>query len=575
MKQSLHLTIASAAMLMGFAYTASAENQTVTDAAGLKAAIEQAVDNDVITVNGTIKLDEKIAISKKIITIEGGVIDGQDKTLLFQISDNSQVTFKDMTFQNANHDDVLGQEKGGAIRIQGGILTVDGCEFVNNHVSHDGNGGAQDKPQNWDGGGAIHAVDAKLDVQNTTFKGNSGFHGGAIGGQNGEGSFYNCVFEDNEAICTDYMASNTDDGRGGGAVMMRWDSATPKTFDFKYCKFINNSCKRTGGAICLVTGSGNATPDYENNVFTIEGCVFNGNHTLTERPGKDCRGGAIELATERAVTVNILASTFTENVSTNNGGAIDLFAEAKNDGGKDNGYVRVNIVNCTVTGNRITSAGGGNGGGIFIGRKPMSPDGSKKLTEVNVINTIISGNKGVLNGGDTNSDFRIQIDGDNNFGNGIKNLRNCLIRDLNDQDKLPGSDINYEGTKIGNGNGAAYGVESGLLDAVNLFGDMVDDSYFPLKADSYAATNVMDNADALAKEYGLEYDQLGQPLNKNLIGAVSLVEGDTPSTGIDGNVVVEDTKNTDESYYTISGVRISKPSQPGIYIHKGKKIVIR
>lgn len=575
MKQSLHLTIASAAMLMGFAYTASAENQTVTDAAGLKAAIEQAVDNDVITVNGTIKLDEKIAISKKIITIEGGVIDGQNKTLLFQIADNSQVTFNDMTFQNAYHDDVQGQEKGGAIRIQGGILTVDGCEFVNNHVTHDGNGGAQDKPQNWDGGGAIHAVDAKLYVQSTTFTGNSGFHGGAIGGQNSQGSFYDCVFEDNEAICTDWMVNNNDDGRGGGAVFARWDSATPKAFEFKYCKFINNSAKRTGGAICLVTGADAATADYENNVFTIEGCVFNGNHTLTERPSKDCRGGAIEIAAERAATVNILSSTFTNNVSTNNGGAIDFFAEAKEGATNANGYVRVNIVNCTVTGNKITSAGGGNGGGIYIARKPMSPDGSKQLTEVNVINTIISGNKGVQAGAEVNSDFRIQIDGNNNFGKSIKNLRNCLIRDLNDQNKLPDSGINYEGTKIGNGNGAAYGVESGLLDAVNLFGDMVDDSYFPLKADSYAVTNVMDNADALAKEYGLEYDQLGQPLNKNLVGAVSLIEGDTPSTGIDGDVVVEDTKNTDESYYTISGVRVSKPSQPGIYIHKGKKIVIR
>ena len=82
-------------------------------------------------------------------------------------------------------------------------------------------------------------------------------------------------------------------------------------------------------------------------------------------------------------------------------------------------------------------------------------------------------------------------------------------------------------------------------------------------------------ADDLAKEYGLEYDQLGQLLNKNLVGAVSLIEGETPSTGIDDDVVAEEVENTDDSYYTLSGVRISKPSQPGIYIHKGKKIVIR
>lgn len=575
MKKSLHLRFMSAAMLMGFACAASAANQTVTDAAGLKAAIAQAENGDVITVNGTIMLDEQIDISNKIVTIEGGTLDGQNKTLIFKISDNSQVTLNDMTFQNAFHDDVAGQEKGGAIRIQGGNLNVYDCTFTNNHVTYDGNGGATEKPTNWDGGGAIHAVDAMLDVQGTTFQGNSGFHGGAIGGQNSQGSFYDCVFEDNEAICTDWMVNNTDDGRGGGAVFARWDSASPKKFEFKYCKFINNSCKRTGGAICLVTGADAATADYENNVFTIEGCVFDGNHTLTERPSKDCRGGAIEIAAERAATVNILSSTFTNNVSTNNGGAIDFFAEAKESATNANGYVRVNIVNCTVTGNRITSAGGGNGGGIYIGRKPMSPDGSKKLTEVNVINTIIAGNKGVNAGAEVNSDFRIQIDGGSNFGRSIKNLRNCLIRDLNDQNRLPESDINYEGTKCGNAGGKDYGIESGLLDAANLFGEMVDGSYFPLKAGSYAATNPIAGADDLAKEYGLEYDQLGQLLNKDLVGAVSLIEGETPSTGIDDDVVAEEVENTDDSYYTLSGVRISKPSQPGIYIHKGKKIVIR
>ena len=303
--------------------------------------------------------------------------------------------------------------------------------------------------------------------------------------------------------------------------------------------------------------------------------MFDGNHKLTERPSKDCRCVAIEIAAERAATVNILSSTFTNNVSTNNGGAIDFFAEAKESATNANGYVRVNIVNCTVTGNRITSAGGGNGGGIYIGRKPMSPDGSKKLTEVNVINTIIAGNKGVNAGAEVNSDFRIQIDGGSNFGRSIKNLRNCLIRDLNDQNRLPESDINYEGTKCGNAGGKDYGIESGLLDAANLFGEMVDGSYFPLKAGSYAATNPIAGADDLAKEYGLEYDQLGQLLNKNLVGAVSLIEGETPSTGIDDDVVAEEVENTDDSYYTLSGVRISKPSQPGIYIHKGKKIVIR
>lgn len=568
MKKSLHLRFMSAAMLMGFACAASAANQTVTDAAGLKAAIAQAENGDVITVNGTIKLDEQIDISNKIVTIEGGTLDGQNKTLIFKISDNSQVTLNDMTFQNARHDDVAGQEKGGAIRIQGGNLNVYDCKFINNHVTYDGNGGAEEVPGNWNGGGAIHAQDATLDVENTLFEGNSGHHGGAVTVQDSEGKFYNCEFVKNEAKSTDWLINNKDDARGGGAVLFRWDTKTPKKFTFLYCTFKENSAPRSGGAINFVTG-GDATTDYENNILTVQGCSFVGNKTLTTETEKPCRGGAIELAAERAATVNILACTFTNNVSRNNGGAIDFNAETK-----DNNYVRVNVVNCTLTGNRITKNGGGDGGGIYLGRKPYASS-SEVLTELNVVNTILAGNKGWdnVNNCETNSDFRIQKD--NDLYKGIKTLRNCLIRDLNDQNNLLGSEINYDGTKCGNANGADYGVESGLLDAANLFGEMVDGSYFPLKAGSYAATNPIDGADDLAKEYGLEYDQLGQLLNKDLVGAVSLIEGETPSTGIDDDVVAEEVENTDDSYYTLSGVRISKPSQPGIYIHKGKKIVIR
>lgn len=567
MKKSLHLRFMSAAMLMGFACAASAANQTVTDAAGLKAAIEQAQDGDVITIDGTITMAEPIAIKGKTgLTIKGGTLDGDNKTLIFNISGKSQVTIEDMVFQNAFHQgEKAGEEKGGAIRVEGGSLTINDCEFVNNHVSYNmlsDNG----YPANWNGGGAIHATDVELNVKNTLFENNSGHHGGALTFWNSYGTFEECVFKGNDAKLPEDLINGTDT-HGGGAVFVRWDNGTPKTFKFLNCAFTENSAPRMGGALEFMTGADSSTKDYKNNKLIVQGCSFVGNKTLTTEITERGRGGAIELSAERALTVDILASTFANNITRNNGGAIDLNAAEK-----EGHYVRLNIVNCTITGNKITNDGGGNGGGIYLQRLPKM--GDTQVTEVNVINTIIAGNKGVLSGAETNSDFRIQ-NGNTPYGECIKNLRNCLIRDLNQRENLEVYDINYEGTKCGNGDGFDFGVTAGLLDPDALFGEMVDDSYFPLKADCYAVTNKMSDADALAAEFGLTTDQLGQTLNRNLIGAVSLLEGETPGTTGIKEVVTEEMENTDDSYYTIGGVRVSKPSKPGIYIHKGKKFVVR
>lgn len=47
----------------------------------------------------------------------------------------------------------------------------------------------------------------------------------------------------------------------------------------------------------------------------------------------------------------------------------------------------------------------------------------------------------------------------------------------------------------------------------------------------------------------------------------------TGPTGIDG--VKADAGTDDEPYYTLTGRRIAKPTQKGVYIHRGKKVVVR
>ena len=43
----------------------------------------------------------------------------------------------------------------------------------------------------------------------------------------------------------------------------------------------------------------------------------------------------------------------------------------------------------------------------------------------------------------------------------------------------------------------------------------------------------------------------------------------------DGIANIRTTSVTDNLYYSLEGVRIGKPSKKGIYIHNGKKVVVR
>lgn len=46
-------------------------------------------------------------------------------------------------------------------------------------------------------------------------------------------------------------------------------------------------------------------------------------------------------------------------------------------------------------------------------------------------------------------------------------------------------------------------------------------------------------------------------------------------TAIENATIADVKKTADDAWYSITGVRISKPAQPGLYIHNGKKVIIR
>ena len=54
------------------------------------------------------------------------------------------------------------------------------------------------------------------------------------------------------------------------------------------------------------------------------------------------------------------------------------------------------------------------------------------------------------------------------------------------------------------------------------------------------------------------------------------VTADMPTTGITAAPTIDNTASKDNAWYTLSGMKMmQKPNQPGIYIHQGKKLVIK
>ena len=59
----------------------------------------------------------------------------------------------------------------------------------------------------------------------------------------------------------------------------------------------------------------------------------------------------------------------------------------------------------------------------------------------------------------------------------------------------------------------------------------------------------------------------------NLAGETVYVNGTV--TAIETTTMTDVKKATNDAWYTISGIRIKKPTQAGLYIHNGKKVIIR
>lgn len=222
---------------------------------------------------------------------------------------------------------------GGAIYARDSMLHVVDVTFHNN-------GAATPGPDI--GGGAIYAV-ASLDVAivGSTFDGNTGANGGAVGLLQSDGRFANDLFSNNMALgsggnsvggaaegCAGVAQANQGgSGGNGGAIVI--DGGSDGAQSFCGTTFATNTSNAFGGAV-FRTADGVAQPT------SFDRAVFQANHANN--------GGALYV--QNAKPLAITASTFSGNTATA-AGAGEFISDT------------LEITNTTFSGNVATKGVGG------------------------------------------------------------------------------------------------------------------------------------------------------------------------------------------------------------------------
>jgi hypothetical protein len=261
------------------------------------------------------------------------------------------LTVQNLSFTDGYTTDVMNTtsttEGGAAIFEDGGSLTVIDCTFTNNQCATSGEDVS---------GGAINGQGVgTLIVEGTTFTGNVGSNGGAIGTQDENVTVVNSTFVGNKATGT---GGNPGNGGDGGA--MSYDGAM---IPWTMCgdTFSQNSANASGGAIFRVA--------YNDEPVNIDRCTFDGNSV------DPMTGNAGGLYLEYA-TITMTSTTISHNTA-NFGGGIWIghmaIAKVSNDTIAENtanmgggvwfaGGVTGTLLNVTVANNAGNGMAGGDTG---------------------------------------------------------------------------------------------------------------------------------------------------------------------------------------------------------------------
>lgn len=287
-------------------------------------------------------------------------LDGGGATRFFQTTFQFQpvtITLRRLTLRNGRAADY-----GGAIRLayqdlaNWTTLNVDRVVFLSNVAEAAGNDV---------GGGAIYAQGGRVNVIGSTFTGNRGGNGGAIGNLQAVFTIEDSLFAGNSTHArTQPFAGN------GGAIYV--DGSSNSLLAVRRTTFRQNTSTNLGGAIHVYQYAGASG-------LALEDSTFDGNSTVNN-------GGALY---HQNGTLAVARSTFVGNRTVGQGGAIWLleasqvtlvnstFAGNRADGVRPNdgsvglggalaiqGSSTVLISQCTIVGNHADWVGGGIVGGM-------------------------------------------------------------------------------------------------------------------------------------------------------------------------------------------------------------------
>lgn len=353
----------------------------------------------------TIKIDTTIDVpSDKDTVIDGGgaiVLDGQGKVRILALEhgdyrkNTKKLVLQRLTLQGgkATGTDYTPQDPakpkcaygykdgaGGAVRVRDAVLHVIDCAFNNNEAASPG-------PDV--GGGAVYVLGSLgVTVVGSTFTGNKGSNGGAVGLLQTTGTFVNTNFTGNQATGTgqNYVepgcpgvghANQGGAGGNGGAISI--DGADDLEQYFCGVTFGGNKCNELGGCVfrtangaqrkatllqCTLdanqAGKGGGCLYISNSDFTLSQSLV-ANNVVT-----DGSGGGVR--TELNTKASIVNTTFYNNSSPKG-----LMGALSHSGGGE-------IRNCTFAANKAEG-----GAGLFTAA--VGPAGP-----VTVHNTVFSGN---------------------------------------------------------------------------------------------------------------------------------------------------------------------------------------
>jgi hypothetical protein len=248
-------------------------------------------------------------------------LDGGGTTRLFQTVFGFSpltITLRNLTLANGRATDF-----GAAIRLafqdppNWTSLNLLGVTFVSNVCTASGNDV---------GGGALYAQGGWIHIQGSTFIGNRGGNGGAIG--NLQAVF---LIQDSTFVANSTNPRTAPFAGGGGAIYI--DGSSNGQLTIRRSTFRQNTSTNAGGAIHLFQYAGQSG-------LTIEDSTFDRNTTVNN-------GGALY---HQNGTLTVARSTFVGNETVGQGGAIWLLQSSA-----------ASITNSTFTANRAHGARPNNG----------------------------------------------------------------------------------------------------------------------------------------------------------------------------------------------------------------------